>query len=152
MDILSYIQRINQLYGSEPLAPRYNTQQYLQGGRVEMKPGGLVEPRVGFDKGGMASMIAHLKTLKSGAITTIPELMVVAKQKGWKIAPTSLSRMLHDIDAKQKAASGNITYMHGEARRNEIKEILKNITVKKAASGTPKGYNVSKKNLKKYII
>ena len=49
MDILSYIQRVNQLYGSEPapmLAPRYNTQQYLQGGRVGMKPGGLVEPGV----------------------------------------------------------------------------------------------------------
>ena len=49
MDILQYIHRINQLYGSEPVpmpAPRYNTQQYLQGGRVGKKPGGLVEPGV----------------------------------------------------------------------------------------------------------
>ena len=46
MDILSYIQRINQLYGSEQQVARYNTQQYFQGGRVGMKPGGLVEPGV----------------------------------------------------------------------------------------------------------
>ena len=73
--------------------------------------------RVGFDRGGMANMVAYLKTLPPGTKTSVPKLLVLAKQKGWKIAPTSLSRMLHDIDAKQKAASGNITYMHGEARR-----------------------------------
>ena len=49
MDILTYINKMNRLYGSEPApipAPRYNTQQNLQGGRVGMKPGGLVEPGV----------------------------------------------------------------------------------------------------------
>ena len=43
MDILSYIQRINQLYGSEsaPIpAPRYNTRQYLQSERIGFKHGG----------------------------------------------------------------------------------------------------------------
>ena len=61
MDILQYIQRMNQLYGTEPLAPwdkpevpwdeakappRYNTMRLLTGGRVGMKPGGIVEPGV----------------------------------------------------------------------------------------------------------
>jgi len=60
MDILSYINRINKLYGTEPLAPwdkpevpwdeakapRYNTMRLLTGGRVGMKPGGIVEPGV----------------------------------------------------------------------------------------------------------
>jgi hypothetical protein len=47
MDILTYINRMNQMYGNGPaLAPRYNTQQYLQGGRVGYKPGGIVEPGV----------------------------------------------------------------------------------------------------------
>ena len=49
MDILTYINKMNLLYGSEPApipAPRYNTQQYLQGGRVGKKPGGIVEPGV----------------------------------------------------------------------------------------------------------
>jgi len=49
MDIISYINKMNRLYGNEPApipTPRYNTQQYLQGGRVGMKPGGLVEPGV----------------------------------------------------------------------------------------------------------
>ena len=46
MDILQYINRMNRLYGNDPTPVRYNTQQYLQGGRVGMKPGGLVEPGV----------------------------------------------------------------------------------------------------------
>jgi len=46
MDILQYINRINRLYGNDPAPVRYNTQQYLQGGRVQYKPGGLVEPGV----------------------------------------------------------------------------------------------------------
>ena len=46
MPILSYIQRMNQLYGNDPTPVRFNTQKYLQGGRVGMKPGGLVEPGV----------------------------------------------------------------------------------------------------------
>ena len=46
MDILTYINKMNRLYGTEPVPVRYNTRQYLQGGRVGMKPGGLVEPGV----------------------------------------------------------------------------------------------------------
>ena len=40
MDILSYINRMNQIYGNgQQAAPVYNTQQYLQGGRVGLKDG-----------------------------------------------------------------------------------------------------------------
>jgi len=46
MPILDYINRMNQIYGNEPAPVRYNTQQYLQGGRVGYKPGGIVEPGV----------------------------------------------------------------------------------------------------------
>ena len=44
MDILTYINRMNQIYGNGPApAPRYNTQQYLQGGRVGYKEGDIVK-------------------------------------------------------------------------------------------------------------
>ena len=46
MDILQYINKMNRLYGNDPTPVRYNTQKYLQGGRVQYKPGGLVEPGV----------------------------------------------------------------------------------------------------------
>ena len=46
MDILQYINRMNRLYGNDPTPVRFNTQKYLQGGRVQYKPGGLVEPGV----------------------------------------------------------------------------------------------------------
>jgi len=37
---------MNRLYGNDPTPVRFNTQKYLQGGRVGLKPGGLVEPGV----------------------------------------------------------------------------------------------------------
>ena len=46
MDILQYINKMNRLYGNDPTPVRFNTRQYLQGGRVQYKPGGLVEPGV----------------------------------------------------------------------------------------------------------
>ncbi len=46
MGIVSYINTMNRLYGNDPTPVRYNTRQYLQGGRVPYKPGGLVEPGV----------------------------------------------------------------------------------------------------------
>ena len=46
MDILQYINKMNRLYGNDPAPVRFNTQKYLQGGRVGLKPGGLVEPGV----------------------------------------------------------------------------------------------------------
>ena len=46
MDILQYINKMNRLYGNESTPVRFNTQKYLQGGRVQYKPGGLVEPGV----------------------------------------------------------------------------------------------------------
>ena len=43
MDILSYINRMNQIYGSgQQAAPVYNTQKYLQGGRVGYKRGSTI--------------------------------------------------------------------------------------------------------------
>ena len=103
-----------------------------------------MQPRVGFDKGGMASMIAHLKTLKSGAITTIPELMVVAKKKGWKIDQSSLSQMLKKIDDTQilePEPDGRIDYR----KFNMLKRIKKGeciITKKKATIGDFEGFTV----------
>ena len=47
MHIVDYFNRMNQIYGNgQQAAPVYNTQKYLQGGRVGYKPGGIVEPGV----------------------------------------------------------------------------------------------------------
>ena len=43
MDILQYIDKIKQNYGNELVPVRYNTQQYLQGGRVKYQGAGLVD-------------------------------------------------------------------------------------------------------------
>ena len=44
MDILTYINRMNQIYGNgQQAAPVYNTQKYLQGGRVGYRDAGIVK-------------------------------------------------------------------------------------------------------------
>ena len=43
MDILSYINKMNRLYGNEPLAARYNTQKYFNGGPVGSPTGMVTE-------------------------------------------------------------------------------------------------------------
>ena len=44
MDILKHINKFNEMYaGTEPAPVRYNTQQYLQGGRVKYRGAGLVD-------------------------------------------------------------------------------------------------------------
>ena len=43
INILQYIDRIKRNYGNEPVPVRYNTQKYLQGGRVKYQGAGLVD-------------------------------------------------------------------------------------------------------------
>jgi len=107
MDILQYIHRINQLYGSEPApmpAPRYNTQQYLQGGRVGKKPVGIVEPgpRVGFDKGGGVKILEYLEGLDIAEGTQIgmDDVMKYAKDNEIKIGHDSISVNIYNTDRK----------------------------------------------------
>jgi hypothetical protein len=53
MDILTYINRMNQIYGNEPVPVRYNTQQYLQGPRSGYQGGQLVDHGPGYKPGGL---------------------------------------------------------------------------------------------------
>ena len=48
MDILQYINKMNRLYGNDPTPVRFNTQKYLQGGRVGYKKG-TSEKQLSFD-------------------------------------------------------------------------------------------------------
>ena len=47
MDILTYINKMNRLYGTEPVPVRFNTQQYLQGGRVGFANGRTLKDVIG---------------------------------------------------------------------------------------------------------
>jgi hypothetical protein len=66
---------MNRLYGNDPTPVRYNTQQYLQGGRVGMKPGGLVEPGVThYATEGTKAVREYLSTLSPGTKVQPTEL------------------------------------------------------------------------------
>jgi len=52
---------MNQLYGNEPAPVRFNTQKYLQGGRVGMKRGGRGFGLKKVQKAGMEAAQAYFK-------------------------------------------------------------------------------------------
>ena len=105
--------------------------------------------RIGFDKGGMVKMLEYLETLPEDTTVTIPELMDVAKKKRIKVSSNSLSNMLSNIDGKQIAGSGNETYQFSKERRDRVKNILKNVTIEKAPTGTPSGAQMTVKRRNK---
>ena len=116
---------------------------------IEKELGFAEGGRIDFDRGGMVKMLNYLETLPKGTKVTVPQLMEIAKKKKIKIAGSSLNKILTDIDAKQIAASGNETYQFGKERRDQVKKILKNITIEKASPGTPMGVNMPARRRKK---
>ena len=87
MDILTYINRMNQIYGNGPApAPRYNTQQYLQGGRVGYQGGQLVDHgpgRQGYAGKGTEQRVALSQWLKTQDKTISREALTKQVAKIW---------------------------------------------------------------------
>ena len=97
MDILTYINRMNQIYGNEPApAPRYNTQQYLQGGRVGYQSGQLVQPgpgRQGY-AGNTAGFREDIITFKG---KELPKGFISDKANEFGIDRGTASRIIDEI-------------------------------------------------------
>ena len=116
---------------------------------------GESDPSIGFqfrkefDKGGMVKMLNYLETLPKGTKITIPQLIEIAKKKKIKITGSSLNNLLTNIDGKQIAGSGNEVYQFGKERRDQVKNILKNVTVEKAPTGTRSGTQMTVKRRNK---
>ena len=66
MNIVKFINKVNDLYGTEPVPVRYNTQKYLQGGRVKYQGAGLV------DHGPAGVRQGYGEDLKKGRPVTSP--------------------------------------------------------------------------------
>ena len=84
MDILQYINKMNRLYGNDSTPVRFNTQKYLQGGRVGYQSGQLVQPGLG--RQGYAG-VKGMKSKKTGsrAYNMTPAEDTFAKQE-WKVS------------------------------------------------------------------
>ena len=129
MDILKHINKFNEMYaGTEPAPVRYNTQQYLQGGRVKYQGAGLVDhgPRIGFDEGGAAKVLAYLDSLPAGTEIGIDEIMEWAKANKADVAPKNIYAALKDPDATQ-FRKGKKYFIYGDERRALLNRILKKI-------------------------
>jgi len=120
MDILTYINRMNQIYGNGPApAPRYNTQQYLQGGRVGYQSGQLVQPGPG--RQGYAGKKLMSKRQAKEIQKTLPEgisLSFSEKENRWRLA----AEIVKDKVRRYRTARTNPTL-------KEIKEVIKEYRV-----------------------
>ena len=123
MDILTYINRMNQIYGNGPApAPRYNTQQYLQGGRVGYQGGQLVDPGPG--RQGYGGKGSSSPTYRANLIANLPE--------GYKKEYTKL--LLNETDKVFSRKGGELMNIQGKKpldyladkykiKRSKIKDI-----------------------------
>ena len=111
MPILSYIQRMNQIYGTEPAPVRYNTQQFLQGGRVAYRGAGLV------DHGPEGVRQGYSGIKKSERLS---DKIKQKNIKAWE-KKTDLKWIDQNSSQKSKIAKGTIT---GEGKGSKTKTIL----------------------------
>ena len=94
MDILQYINKMNRLYGNDPTPVRFNTQKYLQGGRVGFASGSVQSKKTGRFMSSMSDPVGLLKFLKNYKGKSIDKTEV-AKRFGFKD-----SKSVHDYVKK----------------------------------------------------
>jgi hypothetical protein len=137
MNIVKFIHRMNDLYGTETAPKRFDTTQWLRPG---FRGAGLVDHgpgRLGFDKGGMAKVLNYLDNLEPGTELSMNDIMKVAGENKWNVNRANLYSVLNDPEKKQIAASGNEVFVHGEDKRNLIKKINQKIKLKQKLKISP---------------
>ena len=149
MDILTYINRMNQIYGNGPApAPRYNTQQYLQGGRVGYQGGQLVDHgpgRQGYN-GKETRAETQARYAKKHGTSKIRQLAdgtwVWHSTRGPLYAPTKTA-------LKKKMASPKADWMAGILRRQKANTAALNLARDNVDQWTKDWFT---KNLNEYGI
>ena len=131
MDILKHINKFNEMYaGTEPAPVRYNTQQYLQGGRVKYQGGQLVDH-------GPEGVRQGYGTKKSPYYTPVKNPQY-QRPPGF-ITRTALAKLL-DINPSTIMSSKSHVKLGGHGQ-TLYKNITDTLTVKQSSSRAPEFYS-----------
>jgi predicted transcriptional regulator len=114
---------------------------YLTGPRESFRNGG----RIGFSKGGAAKVYDYLESLPEGTEIDLNFVRDYVEKNNIDADANNVFKNFYEIDRKQKAASGNITFKHGEERRKQLQRIKNKLVFKKLKEFIP----ATKENLEK---
>jgi len=132
MDIFEYIDRVKANYSKQP-EPRYNMKKYFMGGRV------------GFDKGGVAKVFAHLDSLSEGTEIDLNYIRKYIGDNNINASAENVFKQFDKINLKQIAGSGNETFTYGKEKRDQLTRLKNKLKIKKLTTYIP----ATKENLDK---
>tara|TARA_R100000995_G_scaffold52518_1_gene25509 strand:+ start:2631 stop:4634 length:2004 start_codon:yes stop_codon:yes gene_type:complete len=101
--------------------------------------------RIGFGKGGAAKVYDYLESLPKGTEIDLNFVRDYVEKNNIDADADNVFKNFYEIDRKQKAASGNITFKHGEQRRKQLQTIKNKLVFKKLKEFIP----ATKENLEK---
>jgi predicted transcriptional regulator len=101
--------------------------------------------RIGFSRGGAAKVYDYLESLPEGTEIDLNFVRDYVEKNNIDADADNVFKNFYEIDRKQKAASGNITFKHGEQRRKQLQTIKNKLVFKKLKEFIP----ATKENLEK---
>ena len=114
--------------------------------RRPMSMGGRINfSRVNFSRGGAAKVYDYLESLPEGTEIDLNFVRDYVEKNNIDADADNVFKNFYEIDRKQKAASGNITFKHGEERRKQLQRIKNKLVFKKLKEFIP----ATKENLEK---
>ena len=111
----------------------------------KLRPGYRVGGRIGFGRGGAAMVYDYLESLPKGTEIDLNFVRDYVTKNNIDADADNVFKNFYEIDRKQKAASGNITFKHGKERRQQLQRIKNKLVFKKLKEFIP----ATKENLEK---
>jgi len=111
----------------------------------KLRPGYRVGGRIGFGRGGAAMVYDYLESLPQGTEIDLNFVRDYVTKNNIDADADNVFKNFYEIDRKQKAASGNITFKHGKERRQQLQRIKNKLVFKKLKEFIP----ATKANLEK---
>ena len=118
-------------------------QGYNRGGYVRLKDGG----RIGFDRGGVAKVLAHLDSLPEGTDIDLEYVRKYIADNNIDANAKSIVDQLepNKINRKQISSAGNETFTYKKEKRDLLTRLNKKLNIKKLKEFVP----ATKENLEK---
>ena len=105
--------------------------------------GGLMDESIDFikreefDRGGAAKVYDYLESLPEGTEIDLNFVRDYVEKNNINADADNIFKNFYEIDRKQKAASGNITFKHGKERRQQLQRIKNKLVFKKLKEFIP---------------
>jgi len=113
----------------------------------KLRPGYRVGGRIGFDRGGVAKVLAHLDSLPEGTDIDLEYIRKYIADNNIDAQPEGIFKQLepNKINRKQISSAGNETFTYNKEKRDLLTKLNKKLNIKKLKEFVP----ATKENLEK---